>query len=390
MPTGTPTAVVTRRGAQRIASGHPWIFRSDVASVSGVKAGDAVRVVDGRGWFQGWAFYSDKSQITLRMLSRDDVSIDQQFLAGRLRAAIELRRMLFPGAEAVRLVHAEADHLPGLIADQYPGCVVIQLLNQGADARREVFSALLAEALGSVAIVERSDAKVRELEGLPPKKGPLRGSAPEQLTYTEGDVRFTVDVLGGQKTGAFLDQRENRIAAGRFSRGTCLDCFSYTGGFAMHLARGAAKVTAVEISEDASRRIAANASLNGFDNVEVITANAFDYLSGLAKDGAQFDLVNLDPPAFAKNKAALEAAERGYKEINLRALQLLKPNGVLVTSSCSFHLSEERFEKMLISAARDARRQVQVIERRGAGRDHPVLLSLPETRYLKCWILRAL
>ncbi len=388
MPSDIPTAIVGRRGARRIASGHPWIFKSDIGKVD-AKGGDAVRVVDERGWFQGWAFYSDKSQITLRMLSRDDVTIDDAFFAGRLASAVALRRVTFPDADAVRLVHAEADLLPGVIVDQYPGCLVVQLLNQAADARRELLVRLLVDSLRPSAIVERSDAKVRELEGLPARKGPLWGEPPAEAVYHEGGVTLRVDVLGGQKTGAFLDQRENRIAAGLFARGRCLDCFSYTGGFAMHLARRAATVTAVEVSADASKQIARNAEANGFRNVEVLTANAFDHLSALAKRGERFDVVVLDPPAFAKTKASLAAAERGYKEINLRAFQLLVPGGVLVTSSCSFHLSEEKFGEVLISAARDARRQVQIIEQRGAGRDHPVLLALPETRYLKCWILRA-
>jgi 23S rRNA (cytosine1962-C5)-methyltransferase len=388
MPAPTPTATVSHRGAKRIASGHPWIFRSDVESLADAKGGDVVRVVDTRGWFQGWAFYSEKSQISLRMLTRDDTPVDDSFFQDRIHRAIALRRIVFPDASAVRLIHGEADLLPGLIVDQYPGVLVLQLLNQAADARRGLFVSVLSQALGIKAIVERSDAKVRGLEGLLSKTGPLSGEVPKEVVYRERDVQLRVDITGGQKTGAFLDQRENRIAAEAFARGTCLDCFSYTGAFAMHLARSAERVIAVEVSEEASRGIAKNAELNGFKNVEVVTANAFDHLSALSKGADRFDVVVLDPPAFAKNKAALPGAERGYKEINLRAFQILRPGGVLLTSSCSFHLSEERFEELLISAARDAKRQVQVIERRGAGRDHPVLLSLPETRYLKCWILR--
>ncbi len=385
-----PTVTVSRRGAQRIVSGHPWVFRSDLQKVASASGGEAVRVVDGRGWFQGFAFYSAKSQIALRILTREDVSIDEAFFAGRIARAVELRRSMFPDAQAVRLVHGEADQLPGLIADRYGSTVVIQLLNQAADSRRELFARLLLDASGASAALERSDAKVRSLEGLEARKGALLGQPPSTVTVAEGDVVLEVELLGGQKTGAFLDQRENRLAAAGLARGRCLDCFAYSGAFAVHLARRAESVLAVEINEAAAAKIARNAALNGLANVEAAVANAFDRLSALAKAGDRFDMVVLDPPAFAKSKTALPAAERGYKEINLRAFQILRPGGVLVTSSCSFHLSEQGFEAILEAAARDARRQVQVIERRGASRDHPVLLSLPETRYLKCWFLRAL
>lgn len=360
-----------------------------MAGVEGASGGEAARVVDGRGWFLGWAFYSAKSQIALRLLTRDDRPIDDDFFAERIRDAVGLRRALFPDVEAVRLVHGEADLLPGVVADRYRDVVVLQLLNQAADARRALFARLLSEAAGASDVVERSDLKVRALEGLESRKGALVGTPPPSIEYREGDVAITADLLAGQKTGAFLDQRENRTAAVAYARGRCLDCFAYDGAFALHLARRAERVTAVEVSAEACGRIRRNAEANRLTNLETMEANAFDALNAFARGPERFDLVVLDPPAFAKSKSALAAAARGYKDINLRALQILQPGGVLVTSSCSFHLSDERFEEILADAARDARRPVQVLERRGAGWDHPVLLALPETRYLKCWILRA-
>jgi 23S rRNA (cytosine1962-C5)-methyltransferase len=322
------------------------------------------------------------------MLTREDVPCDRGFFEQRLLAARAMRETAFPGADAWRAVHGEADLLPGLVVDRYGDYLSVQLLVQGAEAHRELLRELLQAIYQPKGIVERSDSKVRLLEGLEQRKGVFSGSVPERVEYHEGDVAMQVDLLGGQKTGGFLDQRENRIAVRPWARGLGLDCFSYAGGFALQLARGCERVTAVEISEAMAPLIRSNAERNGLENLEVATENAFDFLKARSEEAERYDIVVLDPPAFAKSRSSISAAERGYKEINLRALQLLKPGGTLVSASCSFHIDEERFEAMLLSAAVDAGRSVQILERRGAGRDHPVLLGVRETRYLKCFILR--
>ncbi len=383
-----PVVEITRRGAERLQKGHLWIYRSDVAKAPGARAGDVVAVVDGRRRFLAKAFWSERSQIALRVVTRDEEPVDEPFLAGRLASARALRERAFPGEGAWRMLHGEADLLPGLVVDRYGDVFVVQTLVPATERRKGLLVELLASAHGAACVVERNDVRVRELEGLAQVKGVLHGAAPGPLEYREGEVRLRIDVLEGQKTGAFLDQRENHVRAGEYAAGRCLDCFSYAGGFALQLARRAEAVTAVEMQPTAAGLLRANAALNGAADLEVVEQNAFDYLRDRAEEAPAFDLVVLDPPAFAKNKEALPAARRGYKEINLRALQILKPGGVLVTASCSYHLSEAMLEELLLEAARDAGREVQVLERRGAGRDHPALLGVPETRYLKCLVAR--
>lgn len=382
--------VVTKRGAERIARGHPWIYRSDLAPDPGaaIPSGAAVEVADGRGQVLGTAFWSVPSKIALRMLARTRVEVDRAFFAARLDSALALRERLFPGSRFARLVHGEADLLPGLVVDRYGDHLSIQTTVPGTERFRETICDLLEERLRPAGIVERNDARVRDLEGLPRRKGVIRGSYAAPTIYEEGAARMRVDLVEGQKTGAFLDQRENHLVAGTYARGRCLDLFSYVGGFALQLARHAETVKAVEISAPACEAIRENAALSGVGNVEVVEANAFDLLRDELAAGARYDTVVLDPPAFAKSKASVPAALRGYKEVNLRALQLLAPGGALVTCTCSYHVGPETFEEVVMDAARDARRDVQVIERRGASRDHPVLLAAPETRYLKCLVLR--
>ncbi len=384
-----PKVTVTRRGSDRLARGHPWIYRGDVerapASLAG---GEVVAIVDGRGRFLAKAFWSSRSKIALRVVTRDEEPVDEAFLASRLASALDLRRLAFGDEPSLRLVHGEADLLPGVVADRYGDVVVLQTLVPATDQRKALLADLLWSALPLRSIVERNDVRVRELEGLPLAKGVLRGSEPGPVEHREGEVRFRLDVLGGQKTGAFLDQRENHLRAGEYARGACLDCFSYAGGFALQLARRAAQVTAVEMQAPAAALLREHVALNRAANVEVVEANAFDYLRDRAEEEPRYDLVVLDPPAFAKNKDAIPAARRGYKEVNLRAMQVLRPGGVLVTASCSYHVPEELFEEIVLDAARDAGRAAQVLERRGAGRDHPVLLGVPETRYLKCLVVR--
>jgi 23S rRNA (cytosine1962-C5)-methyltransferase len=384
-----PKVKVSRRGAERLQGGHLWIYRPDVESApASLESGDVVALVDGRGRFLAKAFWSSRSKIALRIVTRDEEPVDEGFLAGRLSQAIALRERAFGDERFVRLVHGEADLLPGLVVDRYGDAAVMQTLVPATDRRKALLADLLANALSLRTVVERNDVRVRELEGLPQVKGVVRGEAPGPIEYREGEVRMRIDLLGGQKTGTFLDQRENHLRAGEYARGRCLDCFSYAGGFALQLARRADAVTAVEMQPGAAALLKENAALNRAGNLEVVEANAFDYLRDRSEEEPAFDLVVLDPPAFAKNKESLPAARRGYKEVNLRAMQVLRSGGVLVTASCSYHLSEEALEALVLDAANDAGRRVQLLERRGAGRDHPVLLGVPETRYLKCLFLR--
>jgi 23S rRNA (cytosine1962-C5)-methyltransferase len=387
------TVTVSRRGLARLRGGHVWVYRSDVRAPADLKGGEVVRLADERGWFVGKAFYGKQSQISIRLLSREDEPIDEAFFAGRLARAKALRDTVRPDPErrrAARVVHGESDLLPGLIVDRYADCLSVQTMIEATDARRDLFVELLAKLWEPRAIVERNDVKVRAHEGLPLRKGVLRGTDPGEVEFLEGDVRLVANLLEGQKTGAFLDQSENRVEAGRYARGRALDCFTYGGAFALQLARSAERVTAVDLSEHAAEMGRKAAERNGAANVEFKVANAFDLLKDESDAGAQYDTIVLDPPGFAKTKAQIPAALRGYKEINLRAFHLLSPGGVLVTCSCSFHVGEQLFEETVLSAAADARRSVQIVDRRGAARDHPALLGVPETRYLKCLILRAL
>ena len=386
-----PTVRITRKGVDRWKAAHPWIYAADVEPVPPtLSGGEVVRVEDHRGWFLGLAFYSRDSKITLRWLSWDDVPVDAAFFKKRLLAADALRRRALPDEQTYRVVHGEADLLPGLVVDRFGDYLSVQFLHKATAQRKELLADLLMEQFGCKAIVNRSDANVRRLEGLEPEKGMLRGELNGTVAYREGHVTMDVDLLTGQKTGAFLDQRDNHVMSSEWAFGEALDCFSYVGGFALQLALKARHVTAVEISDAACAQITANARRNKLENVSVVSANAFDFLRDTLDEGKKFDTIVLDPPSFAKNKGAIEAAVRGYKEINLRAMQLLNPGGILITASCTHHVDEERFEEMLDSAAADARRRVQIIEKRGAGKDHPVLLSLRETRYLKCFVLRVL
>ena len=387
-----PAIVLSKRAVDRLAEGHVWIYRSDVAAPSMLGGGEVVRLTDERGWFAGKAFYGSTSQIAVRMLTREDEPIDEEFFARRLAQAIALREIVRADPArrgAARLVHGEADLLPGLIVDRYADCLTLQTLIEATDARRNLFADLLQRLLAPRAIVERNDVRVRAHEGLEQRKGMLRGVDPGPVEFLEGEVKLVADLLSGQKTGAFLDQAENRLEAGRYARGRALDCFTYGGAFALQLARRAAQVIAVDVSEQAAAQGREAAARNGAHNVEFKVANAFDLLRAESEAGERYDTIVLDPPAFAKTKASIDAALRGYKEINLRAFHLLSPGGVLVTNSCSFHVDEAMFERTVLQAASDAGRSVQVIERRGAAKDHPTLLGVPETRYLKCLILRA-
>jgi len=383
-------AVISAAGARRLRQGHLWIYATDVVREPDDASAPVVRVLDSAANIHGYAFYSRQSQIRLRFLSRDPSPPTAQLFRDRLRASIRRRAGMIGAGTACRLVFGEADLLPSIVVDRYGDFVVLQTLSYGADALRAEIVGWLEEELHPAGVVERNDVKARRLEGLEPRKGLLAGTVPEKVEITEAGLRFHVDLLGGQKTGFFLDQRDNRVAAAQYASGAALDCFTNTGAFALHFAAGCSSVTAVDTSAESLAQGRANAMLNGVTNVDFVEANVFDLLREMEQAGRSFDLVCLDPPAFAKNRISLSAAKGGYKELNLRAMKLLKAEGVLITSSCSFHLSESAFLNLLQQAAHDAHRCVQVIERRGQSRDHPVLLGMPETHYLKCFILRIL
>jgi 23S rRNA (cytosine1962-C5)-methyltransferase len=385
-----PSVVVTAKGENRIRGGHPWVYRSDIADVRDVEPGVVVAVHGPRQRLLGHALFSDQSQITIRMISRDDTPIDDAFWRGRLDRAIRFRDTLGINATAYRLVHGEADLLPSLIVDRYADYLVMQTLSQGMDRLAPTMTTLLVELTGATGVLARNDPKVRQLEGLEQKVEIAYGTVPESITAREAGVTYTVDPWRGQKTGLFLDQRENREAATRYAHGRLLDCFSYNGGFALALAPKCDTVEALDVSADAVERITANAAANGLTNVSAREANVFDELRHLERDGTRYDTIVLDPPAFAKNKASIPNALAGYKEINLRALRLLNPGGYLVTCSCSYNVDEAMFAEAVFEASADAHIPVTVVEKRMQGRDHPVLLGVPETYYLKCLILRKL
>jgi 23S rRNA (cytosine1962-C5)-methyltransferase len=358
--------------------------------VTGATPGAVVRVVGTKEKILGHALFSDQSQIVLRMVSRGDGTVDAAFWRARLEAAIRFRERLNLDATAFRLVHGEADLLPSLIVDRYADFLVVQALSQGMDRLVPTLIPLLVEATGARGVLARNDPRVRQLEGLEQKVEVLHGDVPQTIEVREGPVTYEVDPWHGQKTGLFLDQRENRDAAVGYAHGRVLDGFSYNGGFALRLAHTAAEVEALDSSADAVARIARNAAMNGLGNIRAREANVFDELRRLERENARFDTIVLDPPAFAKNKAAVAKALAGYKEINLRALHLLNPGGYLVTCSCSYNVDEAMFGQVLYEASVDSRTPVTVVEKRMQGRDHPVLLGVPETYYLKCFILRKL
>lgn len=380
-------AVVRARGAGRWQGGHPWIYRSDVAKSPDGPAG-AVRVEDERGRLQGMALWSPTSKISLRMLTRADEPIDSGFWLRRIGAAVERRD---PGEDtAWRAVHAEADGLPSLVVDVLGPVVVVQLLSAGLEAHRAAIVDAVRESLSPEGILARNDVSVRQYEELPVDVELLWGSVPEQVEVREGGIRYLAAPWTGQKTGAFLDQRENRRLAGRLARGVALDAFCYHGSFALHMARSAERVVAVDSSSEALARARENAELNGLSNIEMVEDNAFDRLRALESGGALFDTISLDPPAFAKHRSSIDAALRGYKELNLRALKLLAPGGHLLTFSCSYHISRALFRDMLIDAAADAGRPVRWVQDLSQAQDHPVVLQIPETDYLKGAVLQAL
>jgi len=382
---------VNRKAAGRAASGHPWIFASDIDNRDGAQPGAVVRVTDPRGRPLGIAHYSSTSQITLRLLSRQIEEVGRDFYLERLRAAEQHRREVVLDSDAYRVVHAEADRLPALVVDRYGEYLVVQTLNQGMEAARETIVSCLEELFHPKGILARNDVPVRAKEELPLEVSVLAGEIPPDVQVAVNGLRLRADLLHGQKTGVFLDQRENYVAAARWAKsGTALDLFTSTGGFALHLAARADHVQAVDSSGPALATAKANAEANGIGNIEFREADVFELLGGYNSARRQFSLVVLDPPAFAKSRQSLDAAVRGYKEINLRALRLLGRGGILVTCSCSHHLSEAMLLELVAEAALDAGRTLRVLERRTQAQDHPILLTVPETLYLKCLILQVM
>jgi 23S rRNA (cytosine1962-C5)-methyltransferase len=387
--------IVNERAAKRLRSGHVWVYASDVLNDAGAKPGALVHVIGPKDKVLGSAIYSSSSQIKLRLLGREVLRTEEelmQLVRQRLGEAVAYRGKVVERSDACRLVFSEADRLPGLIVDRYNDVFTLQVLTQAWDApeRKQAIIVALKEFAGAENIVERTDARIRELEQLPEMESGLIEGQKSSTVFTMNEVKFHYDALGGQKTGAFLDQRENYAAAAQYAKGEALDVCTYQGGFALHLARVCKKVTAVDISREVLEVAEQNEKLNAAANtseIEWIEGNAFDLMKDYSSAGKQYDTIVLDPPAFAKSKKNLESALRGYKELNLRALKMLRPGGVLVTCSCSFAVSEQDFADVLNEAAQDAHRSVRVLEKRTQAKDHPILLGVPETYYLKCFIL---
>ena len=376
----------------RVRGGHPWIYASEIEKVEGpFENGDIVDVADFRGKFIGRGFYNPQSQISLRILTRNDEPCDRDFFARRIQEAWDYRKLLCDPMSC-RLIYSESDFLPGLVVDKFADVLVLQSLSLGIDRIKDMICDLLMEIVQPAGIWERSDVPVQRLEGLAQTTGLLRGEVPDEVDMVENGIHFLVDVKHGQKTGFFLDQKQNRAALKPLCRNArVLDCFCHNGSFSLHAAKyGARSVLGADISEEALEVARRNAALNGFDNVTFEAHNCFDLLRELTDAGERFDLVILDPPAFTKNKAAVPSAMRGYKEINLRGLKLVRPGGFLVTCSCSQHVLPEMFQDVINQAARDTKKRIRLVEYRTQGYDHPILPQSVETKYLKTMIIQVM
>jgi len=381
---------VNQKGAKRIRKGHLWIYKSDVLKID-ADGGDVVSVFDEAKNFVGKAFYSDSSEITLRIFTTKKEEIDRDYWKNKIVAAFKRRPPLEnSNTNSMRVINSEGDLIPSLIVDFYNGIFVIQTLTQGTEKLKQTFVEILRDEFSPQAIVERNDARVRLLEKLETQNSVLYGEVPAETVIEQDGIKFFITPLEGQKTGSFLDQRENHFVARKYAFGRALDCFTFNGGFALNIAASCEKVTALDISDEAINLAKRNAELNKISNVDFQTANVFDALRELEKSGEKFDTIVLDPPAFVKNRNALKQAVRGYKEINLRALKLLNPNGILMTCSCSYHFTEEIFLQTMEEAVRDSRRKAHLVEKRMQASDHPILVGMPETYYLKCFIFRVI
>ncbi len=379
---------VSSKGLAWFRKGHPWIFRDDLEEVKDAPPGAIVVLETRQGRFLAQGFYSGRSKIAFRLLSRSSEKIDEPFWKRRIQEAHAYRQRVVVGTNAYRLIYGESDGLPSLVVDRYGDHLVVQTLSQGAENILDPVAAALRELFQPSSILLRNDLSVRGLEGLPQEKKVLYGEAPARVEVFEGDIRYGVDLWGGQKTGSYLDQRENRLRAGRLLRGKVLDAFCYQGLFGLHAARRASPIVAVDSSQDAIQQARENARLNSLDHIRFVRENVFDFLKAQTEAGERYDGIILDPPAFAKSKGDVAGATRGYGELNLRALRLLNPGGVLVTASCSYNLLEENFLDLIRKSARDSGSELRIIARETQGADHPVLLSFPESYYLKCFFLQ--
>jgi len=382
-----PVVRISAKGLRWQRTGHPWLYRDDLTGEDQLPSGELVAVLGPQDRFLGQAFYSAKSRIALRLVTYGEEPVNRDFWERRLLLALDYRRKVVQDSDAFRLIFAESDGFPGLVADCYAGHLVLQSLHPGMERRLPEIIALLEHHLRPQSITLRHDGEVRQLEGLPLEVKTVSGVLPERVEVRLGGLRLWVDIHRGQKTGLFLDQRENLAVAAWFAQGRILDAFAYQGAFALHLAPRAEQVTLVDSSAVALEMARENAQLNQLANLEFVRENVFAYLKAAVAAGRRFDTIVLDPPAFAKNRGERAAAAKGYREVNRRAFQLLSPGGVLVTCSCSYNLNEAEFLGIVREAAAEARRQARLIERRGAARDHPVRLSLAESQYLKCFIL---
>lgn len=378
---------IGKRGVARVRNGHVWVYRSDILDVKDAPAGAIATVRDEHNIVIGKAFYSDKSQIALRVLARGNTSINETFLRTRFEQADALRARLDVDPRVSRRISSEGDFLPGLIVDRYGDYLVVQSLTQGADRLQPVFESILHDRYQPRSIVFRNDSRVRELENLPLTQTWSGDQPPDSTIILEDGKQVEIPLIAGQKTGSYLDQRENHRAARRYARGRALDGFCYGGGFTLQIADVCESVEAVDLSASALQLARSNADRNGLQNVSFSEANVFDLLRERSGAGERYDTIILDPPAFARNRDSLEGALRGYKEINNRAMRLLKDGGVLITCTCSYHVSEGLFAEMLAESARDAGCWLRVLERRTQASDHPILMAVPETLYLKCFIL---
>lgn len=388
MSSPLPVCAVNPRGARRLRDGLPWVYRQDILRPAEAPGGSMVRVTDDRGNTIGHAFWAEKSAVAIRLLTRGDEAASPELLRRRLKQANERRKKLFPQADAYRVVHGEADLLPGLFVDRYGDGLALQILSEGMERHKDVVIASLIELLKPSVVVLRNDTSAREFEFLPRTNEIVHGTE-SQVRYHEGPNVFEVDLMKERKTGGFLDQVENHLRAADYAHGEVLDTFTYHGGFALAAARKATSVLALDQDEVAAQTARENAARNGLTNVTVEAANAFDSLHNFDRAGRQFDTIVIDPPAFAKRKEGIPAAQRAYRELNLRAFKLLRPGGILISCSCSAKITAAMFEELLLEAARDVHRPIQIIERRAAGRDHPALLGVAETEYLKCFIMEA-
>jgi 23S rRNA (cytosine1962-C5)-methyltransferase len=388
-------AFINQKAAKRLRNGHLWIYKSDILKIN-ASGGNIVSVFDNSKNFIGKAFYSDASEISLRLFTTSDEEINEEFWQKKLLQAVKRRidslADLQPKFQtnALRFVNAEADLIPSLIVDFYNGVFVIQTLSQGTEKLKPLFVDILKDSFSPDTIIERNDVKVRHLENLELKNGVLWGKETNRILIEQNGLKFHISFLEGQKTGAFLDQRENYLVARKIAKGRALDCFTFGGGFALNISGACNEVLAVDISEKAIEIAKENANLNKARNVHFKVANVFDLLRQLEKQGEYFDTIILDPPSFTKNRESLRNAIKGYKEINLRAMKLLNPEGILITCSCSQHFKEELFLQTIQDAASDAKKKLQIVEKRGQPSDHPILLTMPETYYLKCFVLRVI